>query len=174
MAGNINCFFGIGNLTRDPDLRYTSQGTAVCRFSIAINRRYQGKDGLVEDTTFVPVVAWSRLGETCARYLHKGNRVAVVGELRSNSWEGRDGTRRISYEIRAQNIQFLSSPRGDNNQEKVKDFTDDFYQKIDQTPYSFEGSEDDRDKVTGDLEDIESDNDNFQVNDEDSENISPF
>ncbi|MBC7217132.1 MAG: single-stranded DNA-binding protein [Candidatus Caldatribacterium sp.] len=113
MARNdINYFFGIGNLTKDPELRYTPQGTPVCRFRMAMNRRYQGKSGPVEEVTYITVAAWAKLAELCARYLHKGSRVAVVGSLRSSSWEDRNGGKRTSYEIRAENIQFLSAPKG--------------------------------------------------------------
>jgi len=87
-----------------------------------MNRSYSGKQGMVKEVTYVTVAAWSKLAEICARYLHKGSRVAVMGELRSNSWEDRNGSRRVSYEIRADNIQFLSPPKG-VTQEEVEEFT---------------------------------------------------
>ncbi|GEM_PF-196103 len=124
MRRDINYFFGIGNLTRDPDLRYTPQGTPVCRFNIAMGRRYQGKNGVVEEVTYINVTAWSKLGEICSRYLRKGSRVAVIGALRSSSWEDKNGERRISYEIRAENIQFLSSPQSPKgNTQEMNEFT---------------------------------------------------
>jgi len=122
MSRDINYFFGIGNLTREPELRYTPQGTPVCRFGIAMNRRYQGKNGLVTEVTYINVSAWSKLAEVCARYLHKGSRVAVVGAIRSSSWESKEGERRVSYEVRAENIQFLSAPRGPR--EEVRELPD--------------------------------------------------
>jgi single-strand DNA-binding protein len=106
----INLFFGIGNLTRDPDLRYTPQGTPVCKFSIAINRKYNDK----EDTTFLNVVTWSGLAENCAKYLNKGSKVAVVGEVRVNEWE-KDGSKRKDYEINANQVEFLSNKKNDDN-----------------------------------------------------------
>lgn len=155
MSRDINYFFGIGNLTREPDLRYTPQGTPVCRFSIAMNRRYQGKNGPVEEVTYITVSAWSKLAEVCARYLHKGSRVAVVGELRSNSWEGKEGERRVSYEVRAENIQFLSLPRG--IKEEVRELPD-FEVHADSEimePFTHEMEE----KPLGELEDIPLEND---------------
>ena len=105
----INLFFGIGNLTRDPDLRYTPQGTPVCKFSIAINRKYNDK----EDTTFLNVVTWSGLAENCAKYLNKGSKVAVVGEIRVNEWETESGEKKKNYEINANKVQFLSTKKND-------------------------------------------------------------
>jgi len=104
----INLFFGIGNLTRDPDLRYTPQGTPVCKFSIAINRKYNDKD----ETTFLNVVTWGGLAENCAKYLNKGSKVAVVGEIRVNEWE-KDGSKRKDYEINANQVEFLSTKKND-------------------------------------------------------------
>src|SRR5574343_132938 len=106
----INLFFGIGNLTRHPDLRYNPQGTPVCKFSIAINRKFNDK----EETTFLNVVTWSGLAENCAKYLNKGSKVAVVGEIRVNEWE-KDGSKRKDYEINANQVEFLSNKKNDDN-----------------------------------------------------------
>ncbi|MEN3202788.1 MAG: single-stranded DNA-binding protein [Atribacterota bacterium] len=150
MARNdINYFFGIGNLTKDPELRYTPQGTPVCRFRMAMNRRYQGKSGPVEEVTYVTVAAWAKLAELCARYLHKGSRVAVVGSLRSSSWEDRNGGKRTSYEIRAENIQFLSAPKGTPDEESVIDFSP----EIDVENFATFVDEESEEPL-GDLEDI--------------------
>jgi single-strand DNA-binding protein len=150
MSRDINYFFGIGNLTREPELRYTPQGTPVCRFGIAMNRRYQGKNGLVTEVTYINVSAWSKLAEVCARYLHKGSRVAVVGAIRSSSWEGKEGERRVSYEVRAENIQFLSSPRGPR--EEVRELPDFEVQPDAETvePFTHEMEE----QPLGELEDV--------------------
>ncbi|MCS7241903.1 MAG: single-stranded DNA-binding protein [Candidatus Caldatribacterium sp.] len=146
---DINYFFGIGNLTKDPELRYTPQGTPVCRFRMAMNRRYQGKSGPVEEVTYITVAAWAKLAELCARYLHKGSRVAVVGSLRSSSWEDRNGGKRTSYEIRAESIQFLSTPRGVISDEDVLDLSP----EIDMENFAtFAGEE--SEAPLGDLEDI--------------------
>jgi len=107
----INLFFGIGNLTRDPDLRYTPQGTPVCKFSIAINRKFNDKD----ETTFLNVVTWSGLAENCAKYLKKGSKVAVVGEVRVNEWETESGEKKKNYEISANQVEFLSTKKNDDD-----------------------------------------------------------
>ncbi len=106
--GDLNCFTGIGRLTRDPELRYTPSGRAVCRFGLAINRSYKNQDGNnVEDTLFINVSVWGKQAEYSSQYLKKGRRIAVNGELRSNNWQDREGNRRISYEINARTVQFL-------------------------------------------------------------------
>ena len=151
MAGDINYFFGIGNLTRDPDLRYTPQGTPVCRFDIAMNRIYQNKNGQqTKDTTFLRITAWSKLGENCARFLHKGSRVAVVGELLANNWEDRNGTKRTSYEVRAMNVQFLSPLQKAN--EEIREIGENFSSEAEIEPFSFDSQN--MENALGELEDI--------------------
>ncbi len=106
--GDLNSFIGIGRLTRDPELRYTPSGTAVCRFGLAINRSYRNQEGNnVEDTLFINISVWGKQAEYSSQYLRKGRRVAINGELRSNNWVDRDGNKRISFEINARTVQFL-------------------------------------------------------------------
>jgi len=106
--GDLNCFVGIGRLTRDPELRYTPSGKAICKFGLAINRSYKNQDGSnIEDTLFINISAWGRQAEHCSQFLKKGRRVAVNGELRSNNWQDRDGNKRVTYEISARSVQFL-------------------------------------------------------------------
>ncbi len=106
--GDLNSFIGIGRLTRDPELRYTPSGRAVCRFGLAINRSYKNQEGNnVEDTLFINVSVWGKQAEYSSQYLRKGRRVAVNGELRSNNWLDREGNKRVSFEINARTIQFL-------------------------------------------------------------------
>ena len=106
--GDLNCFTGIGRLTRDPELRYTPSGRAVCRFGLAVNRSYKNQEGNnVEDTLFINVSVWGKQAEYTSQYLKKGRRIAINGELRSNNWQDRDGNRRVSYEINARTVQFL-------------------------------------------------------------------
>ncbi len=110
MAG-LNRVILIGNLTDDPELRYTQNGTARARFRVAINRRWRDRDGqLQEETTFVPVVVWGPQAETCANYLEKGRLVAVEGRLRIDSFETAEGERRKVVEVVADTVQFLGSP----------------------------------------------------------------
>jgi len=106
--GDLNSFVGIGRLTRDPELRYTPSGKAVCKFGLAINRNYRNQEGNnVEDTLFINVSAWGRQAEHCSQFLKKGRRVAVNGELKSNNWQDREGNKRVTYEINARSVQFL-------------------------------------------------------------------
>jgi len=106
--GDLNSFVGIGRLTRDPELRYTPSGTAVCKFGLAVNRSFRNQEGNnVEDTLFINVSSWGRQAEHCSQFLKKGRRVAINGELRSNSWQDREGNKRVTYEINARSVQFL-------------------------------------------------------------------
>lgn len=110
---NFNRVIMIGNLTRDPELRYTPTSSAVANFGIAVNRVYKNKQGeKQEEVNFFNVVAWTRTAELCAEYLHKGSPVMIEGRLASRSWEDKDGGKRNTVEIVAENVQFLSSGRG--------------------------------------------------------------
>ena len=101
----------IGNLGRDPEMRYTPSGTAVTNFSVATSRSWTGQDGQRQDkTTWFRVAAWDRLAETCNQYLTKGQKVLVVGEVEEPStWTDREGKTRASLEVRARNVQFLNT-----------------------------------------------------------------
>jgi single-strand DNA-binding protein len=106
---NLNRVFLMGNLTRDPELRYIPSGTAVATFTVASGRVYTLASGEKrEETCFVRVVAWSRQAELCGEYLSKGSPVFVEGRLQSRSWETPEGQKRSTLEVVAQNIQFLS------------------------------------------------------------------
>ena len=114
----------MGNLTKDPDLRYTSGGAAVCNFGLAVNRKYtDGNGDKQEDVTFIDIVCWNRLAEACAEYLHKGSPAFVEGRLKQNSWETEDGSRRYKHEIVARSVQFLSNgrPEQDDNDDTAED-----------------------------------------------------
>lgn len=103
----MNKIFLIGNLTGDPELRTIPSGVSVCTMNIAVNRRYSsGKEE--RQTDFFRITAWRQLGETCSRFLSKGRKVAVVGELTARAYEGKDGTPRVSLEVTADEIEFLS------------------------------------------------------------------
>jgi single-strand DNA-binding protein len=105
---NLNRVLLAGRLTRDPELRYTPNGTAVCNFSIALNRRYKDQSGNWQDEpTFVNVVAWQSAAENIGKFLHKGSPVLVEGRLESRSWETETGQKRSSLEVRADNVRFL-------------------------------------------------------------------
>ena len=111
MAASLNRVFLMGNLTRDPELRYIPSGTAVASFDIAVNRAYNTQSGeKKEETSFVKIVVWARRAEVCAEYLTKGSPVFVEGRLRSRSWETKDGQKRSTIEIIANNVQFMRGP----------------------------------------------------------------
>ena len=108
----------MGNLTRDPELRYIPSGQAVATFTIAVNRAYNSQAGeKKEEVSFIRVVVWARMAEVCNEYLKKGSPVFVEGRLQSRSWEAQDGTKRSTLEVVAQNIQFL--PRGGGRQDQA-------------------------------------------------------
>lgn len=105
---SLNRVFLIGNLTKDPELRYTSTGVPVANLRLAVNRKYKDKSGeLKEDTCFVTVTAWDKQAETCNQYLQKGRAVFVEGRLQSRSWETPDGQKRSTIDVRVERIQFL-------------------------------------------------------------------
>jgi single-strand DNA-binding protein len=109
---SLNKVFLIGNLTKDPELRYTPNGTAVANLRIAVNRRFKDRSGeLKEDTCFVTITAWDKQAEVCNQYLHKGRPVFVEGILQSRSWETADGQKRSTIDVRAERIQFLPTGR---------------------------------------------------------------
>lgn len=99
----------IGNLTRDPEIRYTPNGAAVCTFSIATNRSYVVDGERKEEADFHRIVAWNKLAELCGQLLKKGNRVFVSGRLQNRSWEGQDGAQRQTTEIVIDDMIILTS-----------------------------------------------------------------
>ena len=114
MAANINRVVLVGNLTRDPELRHTPSGTAVCSLRLAVNsRRKDASTGeLGEKPNYFDVTVWGNQGESCAQYLSKGRPVAVDGRLDWREYEAKDGSKRQAIEIIADSVQFLGS-RGD-------------------------------------------------------------
>lgn len=104
----MNRWTGIGRLTRDPELTYATTGTAICKFTVAINRRFNR-----EETDFIDVVCFKKLAENCANFLYKGSQCFVSGALQISSYENRDGQKRKSTEILADEVEFLS-PKGES------------------------------------------------------------
>ena len=103
----------IGNLTRDPELRTTPQGDSVCDFTVAVNRRMRrDAQGGQPEADFFRVSAWRQLGENCAKFLAKGRKVCVMGPVSARTYQASDGTTRVSLEVRADDVEFLS-PRGE-------------------------------------------------------------
>jgi single-strand DNA-binding protein len=107
---NLNKVFLIGNLTRDPELRYTPSGTGLVEFGMAINRRWKAQDGSQkEETCFVDVNAWGRTAEVIQQYCRKGSQLFVEGRLQLNQWEGQDGQKRSKMRVVVENMQLLGS-----------------------------------------------------------------
>src|SRR6185312_13566868 len=99
----------VGRLTRDPEVRYTPRGQAVCRLDIAVNRRFKDSSGeWREEATFVPVTVWREAAERCRERLKKGSAVYVEGRLKSTSWETKDGQKRSGLDVEAYRLQFLT------------------------------------------------------------------
>ncbi len=98
----------VGNLGRDPEMRYTPSGVPVTTFTVAVNRKWKNQNGeLQEKTTWFRVTAWRRLAELCNEYLSKGRMVLVEGEIDASAWLGQDGQPRATLELTAQNVRFL-------------------------------------------------------------------
>lgn len=117
---NLNKVFLIGNLTRDPELRYTPAGVAVANLGLAVNRRFRDKTGeLKEDVCFLTVTVWDKQAEACCQYLQKGSPIFVEGVLQSRSWETPDGQKRSTIDVRAERVQFLGKFSPDRQGEET-------------------------------------------------------
>ena len=122
MSG-VNKVILIGNLGNDPDLRYTPSGVAVANFSIATSERWNDKDGKPQERTeWHRIVAWRKLAEIAGEYLKKGKQVYVEGKLQTRSWEDKEGAKRYTTEIVADNIQMLGRKGEDESSSGSQDF----------------------------------------------------
>ena len=110
----LNKVFLIGNLTRDPELRVTPKGTAICQFGLAVNRQFKDESGATRDeTTFIDIEAWGKQGELVAKYLAKGSPAMVEGRLKLDQWEDKQsGQKRSKLRVVLDNVQFLSTRGG--------------------------------------------------------------
>lgn len=104
----MNALTIIGNLTNDPTVRATAQGITVCDFTVAVNRRQKGD----QEADFFRVTAWRQLGDNCSRFLSKGRKVAVRGPVSARTYTAKDGSTRVSLEVTAEDVEFLS-PRNE-------------------------------------------------------------
>lgn len=116
----MNRVYLIGNLTRDPELAVTNSGVSVCRFSIAVQRRYSNAEG-EREADFFNIVVWRAQGENCHKYLKKGSKCAVTGSLQNRSYDAQDGTKRTITEIVADEVEFLTAKAGGEAGERVID-----------------------------------------------------
>ena len=120
---SVNKVIVVGNLGRDPELRYIQSGQAVANFSVATNEKWKDKDGNNQERTeWHRIVVWGKSAENCAQYLQKGRSVYIEGKLQTREWEDREGHKRSTTEIVAQTVQFLGgrggSPGGDPSMDR--------------------------------------------------------
>ena len=110
---NFNRVILMGNLTRDPELRYTPAGSPVCNFDLAVNRSYTTQAGERRDEVcYITIVAWGKQAETCAEFLSKGRTTLVEGRLSQRSWETPEGQKRSKHEVVADRVQFVGGRKG--------------------------------------------------------------
>jgi single-strand DNA-binding protein len=113
MAASLNKVLLMGNLTRDPEVRYTPKGTAVGDLGLAVNDSYKAQDGTIKETvTFINVEVWGRQAETCKQYLSKGRPVFIEGQLRLDQWETPQGEKKSRMRVKADRVQFLGGGGG--------------------------------------------------------------
>lgn len=119
----LNKVIIIGNLCKDPELRYTPQGMAVCNLRLACNRVWKDRSGeKKEEVCFITVVVWSKRAENCNQYLKKGSPILIEGRLQSRSWENAQGVKQYTIEILAENMQFLDRTKeGTSPENKEED-----------------------------------------------------
>ena len=105
----MNKVFLIGNLTKDPEMRSTQSGVAVCNFTIAVNRRFRNAQTGQQETDFLNVIAWRQLAELCGKHLAKGRKVAVMGSIQTRTYKAQDGSKRSAFDIVADEVEFLTT-----------------------------------------------------------------
>lgn len=114
----MNKVFLIGNLVKDPELTTTNNGVSLCKFTLAVQRRFTGNDG-ERDADFLPIIVWRGQADNCYKYLKKGSKAAICGSVQTRSYEGQDGTRRYVTEVVADEVEFISTKNaGDEDEEK--------------------------------------------------------
>ena len=150
-ARSLNKVMLIGNLTRDPNLRFTPNGTAVCSFGIATNRSWTSADGgdKQERVDFHNIVAWGKLAEICGQLLHKGDKTYVDGRIQTRDWKTEDGAERRITEIVIDNMMLLNSRGGYNNNDRGDEDGKDIEssKSTDSTPSEAEAVEDVSDDI---------------------------
>ena len=127
---SVNKVILVGNLGRDPELRFTGNGNPVANFTIATSSNWTGKDGQKQERTeWHRIVVWGKQAEICGQYLVKGKQVFIEGSLQTRSWEDRDGNKRYTTEVRAMRVLMLGKPEGKSQAEPAPpadpDFSDD-------------------------------------------------
>ncbi|HOK39841.1 MAG TPA: single-stranded DNA-binding protein [bacterium] len=118
---NFNKVFIIGNLSRDPELSKTPDGTSVARLVAAVNRKWKSKGEIKEETAFIDIIVWASQAEKCCEYLKKGSSIFVEGHLQFRSWTMPDGTKRGKLNVVADKIRFLGNPDDNDKKEEFED-----------------------------------------------------
>lgn len=115
----MNRVFLIGNLTKDPELTTTNSGISLCKFTLAVPRRFAGNDG-EREADFLPIIVWRGQADNCYKWLKKGNKAGVTGSIQTRQYDAPDGTRKYITEVVADEVEFLSSRNGSDETENVK------------------------------------------------------
>lgn len=134
----------VGNLGKDPELRYTPQGNAVCNFSVATNEKRRDKGGDLQDvTTWFRITLWGKQAENASKYLTKGSPIYVEGRLRVEEWSDKDGKTRYTLDVQATDMQFIGSSRGDEYSGSSNNYSDDTGSPAAASTGGFSGPSDD-------------------------------
>jgi len=112
----------IGNLTKDPELSTTTGGISVCRFTVAVGRKYANSEG-ERETDFINIVVWRNLADNCHKFLKRGSKVAVVGNIQNRSYDANDGTKRYITEVVAEEVEFISTKNNGDEQPRREEVT---------------------------------------------------
>ena len=112
-------WIGIGNLVKDPEFQTTTSGLSVCKFTVAVQRRFKNENGESE-ADFINIVTWRKLADNCNKYLRKGNKVCVTGVIQTRTYDAQDGTKRYITEIIADDIEFLTASKENENKPKTE------------------------------------------------------
>ena len=112
----------IGNLTKDPELSTTTGGNSVCRFTVAVGRKYANSEG-ERETDFINIVVWRNLADNCHKFLKRGSKVAVVGNIQNRSYDANDGTKRYITEVVAEEVEFISTKNNGDEQPRKEEVT---------------------------------------------------
>ncbi|MEX2225120.1 MAG: single-stranded DNA-binding protein [Dehalococcoidia bacterium] len=123
MAG-LNKVMLIGNVGKDPEMRYTANGSAVTSFSLAVSRSFTKEGERREETEWFEIVTWNKLAEICSQFLQKGRQTYVEGRLQTRSWEGQDGQKRYKTEVVAETVLFLGKAPGSGGQREMENYDD--------------------------------------------------
>lgn len=120
----------VGNLTKDPELTTTTNGISVCRFTLAVQRRYANENG-ERDADFINIVVWRAQGENCYKYLKKGSKAGVAGSIQTRTYDAQDGTKRYATEVVAEEVEFLASKQGQETSKTESSATQTKFEPID-------------------------------------------